>query len=182
MEVEHFCCKKDFPTLVMQWTNLLPACKRCNGKKGDYNVVLEGMIAEPFSMDPKQHFYFQNYRLRWKDNIGRRSIDVLHLNDTDRLVSVRLKIGETVAKALETIRDQLETYISGPQTTRRRNQVIRGIEKLLKEAHPKSEFSALVATLLLNDTDYIWIKQELVNLDLWQSLSNLEISVAQSAL
>ncbi|MGR0329632.1 HNH endonuclease [Bacillus cereus] len=33
MEVEHFLPKDDYPKLVVDWNNLLPSCKRCNGKK-----------------------------------------------------------------------------------------------------------------------------------------------------
>ncbi|MDR6671394.1 hypothetical protein [Rhizobium sp. 1399] len=174
MEVEHFRCKDIHPDLVVEWDNLLPACKHCNGHKSTYDVDAEGMIADPFTTDPAIHFYFQNYRLRWRDDIGRRSIDTLYLNETTRLVSVRLRIGETVAQALETIRDQLEMYISGDQTTRRRNQITRGVKRLLEEAQPSAEFSALTATVLLTDPNYLWLKQNLSDLGLWQELAPFE--------
>ena len=47
LEIEHFRNKDDFPTLVVDWANLLPSCKRCNLKKGTHNVEVDGMIIDP---------------------------------------------------------------------------------------------------------------------------------------
>lgn len=162
MEVEHFRCKKDFPASVVEWENLLPSCKRCNGKKHDYNVDVEGDIVNPYITLPADHLYLQNYRLRSRNDIGRRTIEVIYLNDTARLVTARLKIGEAIADSLEIIRGKLEDYIAGPQTILRRNKVTVGIEKLLLEAQVDSEFSAVASTVLLSDPNYIWIKEELL--------------------
>ena len=167
MEVEHFRCKKDFPELVVEWNNLLPACKRCNGQKSDYNVEVDGMLTDPFSMTPAMHFYFQNYRLRWRDDIGRRTIDALYLNDSDRLVTVRMKIGETIAVALENIREKVEIYANGEPTVPRRNAIVRGMANLMGEAQPSSQYSALAATNMLSDDNFVWIKENLTVLGLW---------------
>jgi hypothetical protein len=120
--------------------------------------------------------------LRWRDDIGRRSIETLYLNDTDRVVGVRVKIGETIAKALEAIRASLEEYVAGKHTTRKRNTVTRGLEELLRQANPEAEFSALAATVVLSDPNYIWIKQNLVHLNLWTELAPLEAAAVGIAL
>lgn len=182
MEVEHFRSKSDFPNLVVDWDNLLPACKRCNVQKGTYNVEAEGMIVNPFLDEPRDHLYFQNYRLRWRGEIGRRTIDALYLNDTDRVVGVRVKIGEAIASSLEVIRQQLEEYLTGERTTRRRNTVVRGMEALLKQAQPSSEFSATAATVLLSDPNFSWIKENLLAEGLWADIGLLEDRAASIAL
>ena len=41
MEVEHFWPKKPFSNKVVEWENLLPSCKTCNGKKGEHRTDLE---------------------------------------------------------------------------------------------------------------------------------------------
>lgn len=175
MEVEHFRCKDDFPDMIVEWENLLPSCKRCNGRKGRYNVETQGMIVNPFETDPRIHMYFRNYRLRWRDETGRRTIiDSLYLNDTVKLVGTRMKVGEAICTALESLRDDLEDYNNGNQTARKWTKIIRGVERLLLEAQPESPYSALVATVLLTDPDYIWIKNRLSASDDWGPLKILE--------
>lgn len=182
MEVEHFRCKSDFPDKVVEWDNLLPSCKRCNGKKLDYNLDIEGSIINPFNTNPSDHLYLQNFRLHGRDDIGRRTIGVIYLNDSARLVSVRLRIGEAIATALDVIRDKLENYNSGPQTVRLRNQITSGMEKLLSEAQSSSEYSAVAATVLLTDPNYIWIKRELAAQGLWEPLEDLELAATAIAM
>lgn len=182
MEVEHFRCKDDFPHLVVEWDNLLPSCKRCNGRKSSHNVDTEGMIVDPYNDHPPRHMYLQNYRIYWRDELGRNTIDTLYLNDTDRMVLTRMRIGEGIARSLEVIRDTLERYIADDQRRQLRNRVVRGLEKLLNEAQPTSEYSATAATALLMDQNYRWIKDNLILLDLWGPLAPLEEVAVQGAL
>jgi len=174
LEVDHFRCKQDFPDLVVLWSNLVPACKRCNVRKSSYNVDTDGMLINPFDDEPRNHVYLHNYRLKWRDGIGRDTIDTLSLNQSDRLVSIRMMVGEIVMSSLDLIRQNLEAYELGPQTTRRRNSIVRGIEALLYQATPNAEYSATTATILLHDPDYLWIRTRLVDIGLWNTLNDIE--------
>lgn len=175
MEVEHFKPKIAFPHSVVEWENLLPSCRRCNSRKGSYNIDVDGHIVNPYDISPSAHMYFQNYRLRWRDEIGRRTIiDALYLNDSERLVQVRMRVGEGICETLETIRDELEDYLDGNVSVRKWAKIIRGLEKLLREAQPGSPFSALVATVLLTDPDYAWIRHEIARFPEWEELAGLE--------
>ncbi len=176
MEVEHVKNKRDFPDEVVLWNNLLPSCKKCNGNKGVYNVVTEGAIFNPFDIDPRGHIYLETYRIRWRDYIGGRTVEVIYLNDTERLVRVRFDIGEGIAKSLETNRGKLEDYIACDQTVRRRNAITYGVRDLLKEAQPDAQFSAVSATVLLCDPNYSWIKERLIELGIWDELDGMEAS------
>ena len=40
MEIEHFYPKKQYPDKVMEWGNLLPSCKKCNGTKREHGDCL----------------------------------------------------------------------------------------------------------------------------------------------
>jgi HNH endonuclease len=42
--VEHFENKSKYPHLVVDWENLMPSCKRCNGRKGDLDVEATPII------------------------------------------------------------------------------------------------------------------------------------------
>lgn len=174
MEVDHFRCKKDFEDSVVFWDNLLPACKRCNGQKSAYNVDVAQMIVDPFEVDPKKHLFLHNSRLRWRDSIGRATIDVLYLNQSDRMVSVRAQIADYVGSSLERIREYLEEYISGKVTTRQRNKIFRGMQELLRESNRTEQYSAVTATALLTDPHYAWMREKLVELGIWDQLKELE--------
>jgi len=182
MEVEHFRCKADFPELVVVWDNLIPSCKRCNGRKGSYNVEIDGMIANPYDVDPTNHFYFQNYRLRWRDDVGRNSISALYLNDTERMVAVRMEIGETICRSLEIIREQLEEFLIGNRNVRARNRITRGIEIILRECRPAAQFSALASTIVISEPNYLWIRESLQALNLWEDLAPLDAKASELAL
>ena len=49
-EVEHFRPKRKFPCLTNDWSNLLLACRRCNGTKGD--KFPKSQDDEPLLLDP----------------------------------------------------------------------------------------------------------------------------------
>lgn len=169
LEVEHFRDKSDFPELVVEWSNLLPACKRCNGKKHAHNIETEGMIIDPTVDTPREHLYLNNFRLRPKTELGRSTVDVVYLNDTDRLVQRRFILGDRIARTLENLREQLELYVGGAATARRRNRVIGGFDALLRETQTTSEYSATAATCLLSDPHYVWAREQLVALNLWDA-------------
>jgi uncharacterized protein (TIGR02646 family) len=61
MEVEHFFAKRWHETQVLEWTNLLPACKRCNIRKSDHDCAIEPII-HPVQDDPRDHLKWRAYR------------------------------------------------------------------------------------------------------------------------
>ncbi len=182
MEVDHFRPKKEFSHLVVKWDNLLPSCKRCNGNKSIHNVDQDGHIVNPYDTEPRDHLYLHNSRLRWRDQIGRSTIDVLYLNQSDRLVKVRADIAEAVGSSLEQIREFVDEYNAGKVTTRQINKIVRGMEKLLKESGQSAEYSAATATALLSDPDYPIVKAFLIEQGLWHQLGHLELDAESCAL
>ena len=174
MEVDHFRPKSSHPDKVVQWDNLLPSCKRCNVNKWSYDVDVEGQIIDPTIQNPNDHLYLLNFQFRDKDVVGRNSIDVCNLNETDRLFMVRVLLSVEINNSLYEIRENLETYIAGSRSTRSKNAITRGVSRLLELAGPTKQYSATIATLLLLDPTYIWIKTELNLLGLWAGLQAVE--------
>lgn len=183
MEVEHFLPKKYYPDLVVDWDNLLPSCKRCNLNKGEHDPNKEYII-NPCKDDPKVHIAMKNYRLKPKDQTGRDTIDVLYLNDTERLVQSRFMIGNNVQESLEKIADNLNEYYQGISTsTRRKNMVINGLKSLLRQGLPQKDYAATVATVILNDENYAGCKSILSELNFWDNeLNCLEKSLLENCL
>lgn len=174
MEVEHFRDKKDFPDSVVLWPNLLPSCKRCNGQKGSHNIETDGMIVNPYEDYPRNHFYIKNFRIRHLDEIGKRTIDVVYLNESVRMVQVRFQIGEEISKALETIKERVENFLSGQNGIAQRNKILGGVRNLLLECQPDAQYSAVSSTILLSDPDYTWVRAQLREFGLWDEFEELE--------
>lgn len=63
MNVEHFYPKSLYPKFTFHWPNLVPACGRCNSKKGDSDTrnIMEIVNAE--KEDPESFFAFDNLRI-----------------------------------------------------------------------------------------------------------------------
>ena len=181
MEVEHFKHKDTFPELVISWENLLPACKRCNGAKGTHNVD-EAPIVNPYQTDPTAHFKLKHYRLYAKSDIGKESIGVLDLNNFDRVIKVRLEVGEALQSAIEIGLDKLDLFLESP-TTRRKNSLITIVAQTLRECLPTAQYAATSATILHDSEDYNLLKAGLQQANLWNDeLEDYDIASRKIAL
>jgi uncharacterized protein (TIGR02646 family) len=185
LEVEHFRCKKDFAHLVVEWTNLLPICGRCNRMKGEHNVDLEGLIVEPTLDNPGTHIYYSNYRLHGRDALGRRTIEVLFLNDPDHLVQARFDLGEALYVSLEQLELNLIAFDPVGGSARQASRYAATLRRILAECQRDSEFGALAATIVLGAPQFAAVKSLARQKGLWSGdLENLadaaaEISLAQ---
>ncbi|KAF9659840.1 HNH endonuclease [Tenacibaculum mesophilum] len=183
LEVEHFHHKDKYKDEVLEWKNLLPSCKKCNGTKNNHDTIIEPII-DPSLIDPKDHLKYWRYRIKGVDDLGKLTVSVLNLNDQDRLVIKRFEIGNAIQDKLEQLNELIDDYISGIQTsTRRKNRIVNGIKNLMKEGLPKAIYSATSATIILTDTEYNTLKNKLTQQHLWDSeLKQLEIDISKGAL
>jgi uncharacterized protein (TIGR02646 family) len=165
MEVEHFEDKANNPNKVVQWDNLLPSCKRCNGSKGTHDVISEPII-NPFNDDPREHLKFKLYRFTEKSQIGKNTIDSLSLNHSERAVFKRYEIGEQVMSSIETAWERYNNWCNG-RSTRSKNILIGGIDGILLECQPNSSYAATASTVLHNELRYKELRQALISSNLW---------------
>ena len=183
LEVEHFHHKDLYKDEVVDWSNLLPACKRCNGSKGVHDTKLEPII-DPTKKDPKNHLKLWRYRIKGIDELGKMTISVLNLNDQDRLVTKRFLIGNAVQDKLEHLNELIDDLISGVQTsTRRKNRIINGLKDLLKEGNPPSIYAGTTATIILTEPEYLNLRMKLKKENLWDTeLESLEKKAGEISL
>ena len=184
MEVEHFHPKSLYPDEVVLWENLLPICKRCNGKKSDHDTKLEPII-HPVIDNPKEHITLdRNYRLLSLTEMGKLTISrkILYLNDSLRLVGIRFKIGEAIIEGLIDLLDMTENFCKNPSNDGK-NKIVGKLEKIMLEGTKESEYSATAATVILTDPNYAEIKQLFIANNLWSDeFSELEQQVNYCAL
>lgn len=172
-EVEHFHPKSLYPDEVVDWSNLLPISSACNKAKGDHDTKNEPII-NPRYDNPKEHLYFQGYRFKAKSEQGQRTIEVLNLNDRSLWVNKRYKIGDEAVETLEEIRDRLKEYdASLSKATVTRNNIVRRLRNLFHAGIPNAEYSAVVASYLLHDDDFIVVKHLMQKNALWDSAFEL---------
>lgn len=183
LEVDHFHHKDTYKDEVLDWENLLPSCKKCNGTKNDHDTKLEPII-DPSKIDPKNHLKYWRYRIKGSDEFGKLTVSVLKLNDQDRLVKKRFEIGNAIQEKLEQLNELIDDYISGVQTsTRRKNRVVNGTKDLMKEGLPTAIYSATSAAVILTDTEFEALKSKLTSLGFWDAeLAQLEIELNKTAL
>lgn len=167
MEVEHFEDKDNNSHKVLQWNNLLPSCKRCNGSKGTHDV-LSNPIINPFIDTPSTHLTLDLYRFKPKTTKGNMTIGVLDLNHTERAIKKRFEVGNGLIDTIEKASERLELF-EAKQTTIRKNKLTTIIEEILKECQPYSIYSATCSTVLHSNNSYNEIKGKLQTYGLWNS-------------
>jgi uncharacterized protein (TIGR02646 family) len=176
MEVEHFYPKSLYPDDVLNWLNLLPCCKRCNMYKDNFDTKKQPIV-HPVLDTPNAHFYFKDYRIVEKTQQGNLTIDVLQLNDFQRVMKPRLSIG---SKLLENLHDLLDEINSGVDKT---SKFKRKFYDLLFQGNDTEEYAALCATLILESEDYKKIKTIFQKNAWWTSeLEVLEAVLQKNAL
>ena len=175
MEVEHFHDKNQYPDKVMDWNNLLPSCKHCNGHKLTHDVVAVPIV-NPFIDNPSNHLYFQYFRYKAKDTKGENTISVLDLNDCERkLVDTRFEIGNALQEALEEQLTKLDSYQNQP-TVSKKNKLIGAVTNIIRQCLPESEYSALCATVLHSCEEYKKLKAGMQSCRLWtQKIADYDV-------
>ncbi|MCU0425253.1 MAG: HNH endonuclease [Candidatus Kapabacteria bacterium] len=84
LHIDHFHPKSLYPSEVVVWENLLPACSDCNTHKGKHDTKA-APILNPTRDIPKQFLRMKHYRIVGIDEsgIGTCTKDVLGLNNTN---------------------------------------------------------------------------------------------------
>lgn len=169
LEIEHFLPKGKHPDKVVIWDNLLPSCKRCNlpSAKGTHDPSHEPII-NPTTIDPKDHLYMEDYRIKGKDELGSTTVKILYLNDTEKLTKKRFKIGNKLIDELENLHENVMKFRdlinNDGEFTRK---IIRRLKCLLSQGLPTEEYAATCSTVLLNDKCFIEIENLFKYYNIW---------------
>jgi hypothetical protein len=170
MEVEHFLPKSVHPDKVLEWDNLLPASKFCNGKKLDRIHP----IVHPVRDNPKEHLYMIENVIHGKSQKGRNSVIILGLNDPDNLLKPRYEIRFATQNELHKQYAQVINFSENPNKNQEL-EIIHALENLLKNGNRKEAYSATIATTILNDPHYSEIKRIFKEQNIWsKELEKLE--------
>lgn len=161
LEVEHFYPKHKFKDLVVDWSNLLASCRRCNTKKSKNTNIDAKEIINPFEDDPKDHLSYpiHNFRFEWKTELGKKTINQLDLNSQKQLVFPRFEVSDQINEKLK------NEDIYKDDITQLRNL----ISDILELCQPNTEFSVISAYVLHQNQKYKEAKIRLEELGEWDS-------------
>lgn len=151
MEVEHFKPKKLYPNEVLNWDNLLPSCKRCNGIKSNHDVVAEPLVNPRFDL-PGEHLVFKVAYIFGKSDSGKSTVEKIDLNEVERMVTPRVEIADRIDLILQEWQQRLHDISPLHPTEWPRLQ--QRLATLLAEAGPAKDYAAFTATYLLRHPDY----------------------------
>jgi len=168
MEVEHYRCKDIYEDEVLLWSNLLPSCKRCNGSKHNHDTGIEPII-HPVNDDPRNHLELRAYRFYGKTAVGKMTIDVVNLNDRRRLQDKRYQVGSEIKEKLDELEEQLRFFLEGTRPLRTRRNILSKLRGIMQQGQPTEEYAATVATEILREDSYHFVKAEITNLGCWDN-------------
>lgn len=159
--IDHFLPKAISGEKVVEWENLFPACLRCNRKKND----AEEIIVNPCNDEPREYLALskQNpFRLKGIDEkeIGKKTINVIGLNDTVRVMIPRMQQWEDIYQHMEELYEDLQ---EGGYKERYRKRLL----VLMEKCTYSNDYSAIKASNFLRDEIYLKIKQVIMNNDRW---------------
>lgn len=169
LEIDHFYPKNIYPKMVVKWGNLLPCSKKCNTSKGKTDTKATEII-HPYYDNPKNHLYFENFRLYPKnDSIkGKNTIEITALNDRNHFVTPR---AEQTLEFLTKLHEFYTNFIKDEELITfseiKKLQKINQLKGFLSDIHRKNEFSACISTAVFDSTDYKNIKRFLTNHNFW---------------
>jgi len=178
MEVEHFKDKHSYPDEVIQWSNLLPSCKRCNGIKGKHDVI-KTPIVNPYDDHPRDHICYKNFRLKGKTEKGIDTIDAVGLNNLERIAIKRFEIGHAILDSIAQCEDKLNEYEATKQP-RTRNKISRFMEGILSECQPSAIYAATTASVALNSEEFLELTSRMKSIEAWSEECEKLFSTAQS--
>jgi len=168
MEVEHFFPKKFYENKVVEWMNLLPSCKRCNGNKSEHDPELEPIL-HPVEHEPREHLELKAYRFYGKTPEGRMIIEVVKLNERQRLQTKRYKIGSKTKEELDELEDRIREFLDGSQSLRQRRNIISKLRGIMEQGQAYQEYAATISTEILREDSYHFAKAEIEKLGLWDA-------------
>ncbi|MDO7443548.1 hypothetical protein Q5X61_07290 [Acinetobacter baumannii] len=164
IEVEHFHPKSLYPEEAFKWENFLPCCRKCNNAKDDHDTKLDPII-NPFTDNPSDYLEVSMIRLKGKNIIGEKTIDVCNLKGT-RLyrpyAELLLQFNQYEDDLLEAITD----YHNKDTERRKKNQLLKiqeSIDRLEHLIDTKSKYSFFCSNLILKSRAYQDAKELLKN-------------------
>lgn len=162
LHVEHFHPKDLYPDEVIEWSNLLPACTRCNRRKGKLDTKTKSII-HPVKHNPKNHIEFKKklLLLSGKDDLGVFTIERLELDTDERLAVDRYRLALAITNQLKKLFNGfVEALNTKPiLTNSKKEKFQRELRGIMQYGTSDKKYSAVISSVILTDDNYQEIKR-----------------------
>lgn len=128
IEVEHFEPKSLYPALAFEWDNFLPACRKCNEAKLDFDTYVNPII-NPAVEDPEQLLTYDYLRIKPRAGSGEESkaqltIDVCNLN-CGRLYKARSALMRSITEYIDGLPDKIDWILEADTEQKRKIRITK---------------------------------------------------------
>lgn len=183
--IDHFKCKSRYPSLVLNWKNLLPCCQRCNMEKGDLDIA-EFPLPNPRFHKPSTSLRLEMIvydhgivpQFQALDTRGQNLIVNLLLND-DRVLIPRGALITGINHQIELMLLLIEKARKTTMEPNEESAIKRQVAGILHQAMPKQQYCATVSSFLFASHNFGKIHEYLLECGLWSSDLERRYSIAR---
>ncbi|MFS0783238.1 HNH endonuclease [Bacillus sp. 1P06AnD] len=186
MQVEHYHPKSLYEDEVVNWDNLLPSCNRCNIAKSNHDTKLYPLV-NPSIDTPNLHLEFctEKFRIIGIDDKGKLTEKLIGLNDykAGRGHAVtRFLIIQALIDEIEEFKNMLMKYSPQKYSIEEKIELRNKFKNILENGQPKAAYSATVATIIISNPNYEYLRDEMIKKGIWyEELDYLEKKVKKFA-
>jgi uncharacterized protein (TIGR02646 family) len=162
MQVDHFIPKKQAPLLAAAWSNLNCSCADCNHLK-----VVGPVYVNPYADDPAQHFFYSGSRLHAITDEGRATLKRLRFSA--RLSGKHNIVWEGIVNLMETLQNKLDKAVENGLDEVSKTDIWSDAVAIVESGTPEKEFSAVMASQLLQYSEWERAERLLHYLGVWDA-------------
>lgn len=167
MEVDHFEPKSLYPELVLDWDNLLPACRKCNNYKLNHDTRALPII-DPTKINPEPYFDYGFFSIKPSNtspdwDLSKRTIDVCNLNRYE-LSKERMELLSHLDNYQRNLESALRNYVNSDTELKKRRRIEKireSIEVIEDLAKSNKRLSGLCKNFLNKSLQYKETKQKI---------------------
>ncbi|WP_448103428.1 HNH endonuclease [Pedobacter panaciterrae] len=180
INVEHFYPKSLYPKFAFKWTNLIPACERCNSKKSDFDTKTLPFV-NPMKDDPDAYFDYNDCRIcvsPTAPDLTKAANTIEHCNlRRTSLTRIYAELLPGIYDLANLIEDTIIEYNKLNQRAAKNrvlNRIVDSMENIIAKCKPGMEHASFIRCMLLKNktfTDAVdLINANLTTLGLMQPL------------
>lgn len=176
MQVDHFIPKTEVPLLAATWSNLNCSCGSCNQLK-----TVGHAYVNPYDQQPQDHFFYAASRLHAITEEGRATLKRLRLNQ--RFSHQHDVVWGGVQRLVSEMIEKLERLATQSDNPELKLDIWTDAMSILESGTPCKEYSAVVASQLVNYGEWAYAASLLRRFAIWDDqLGHLDAAMRQQAL
>lgn len=157
IHVEHFFPKSIYPKLAFKWTNLLPACERCNRPKGNFDTKKLPFV-NPMTDNPDDFFDYQDCRIRISPTApdSDKAKNTITECDLKRVGLIRIYTSlvptiHDVSNKTERSIDHFNKLTQKSAKIKTLRNILDSMENLIGQSKPGNQHASFIRCMILKD-------------------------------